>query len=187
MKRLIILSALFFMLSAASYSQPSFFVSLGSGIVTPTGVLSDDNITGFNLNGSTGYLFNSNIGARTDFQYNSFSLDTRRFPGATGGRLSIVAVKTDLMAGNFDKAEKVNPYGVLGLGYYMSTRSDIFIDGDRYTFQSSNDFGVGLGGGIMYNISSKVLLYGEVQYNNIFAADDNITFIPIRAGIVLRP
>jgi opacity protein-like surface antigen len=76
---------------------------------------------------------------------------------------------------------------VAGLGYYMSSRSDMTIDGTTYSFPSSNDFGMGLGGGIMYNISPKTSLYGEVQYNNIFASSNNITFVPFRAGIIIRP
>src|SRR5207247_3131581 len=100
-----------------------------------------------------------------DFQYNSFSIDAARFPGATGGRLSIVSVKADILAGKFDKLSKVNPYGLAGLGYFMSSRSDMtFPDGTMYSFPSSNDFGMGVGGGIMYNISPKTSLYGEVQY-----------------------
>src|SRR5437867_8021922 len=187
MKRIIYLGAVILLFNTASYSQSGFIASFGAGLVTPTGTLSDDNIMGFNINGSTGYQFNSNIAGRMDFQYNSFSIDAARFPGATGGRLSIVSVKADILAGKFDKLSKVNPYGLAGLGYFMSSRGEMTYNGYLYPSSSSNDFGMGVGGGIMYNISPKTSLYGEVQYNNIFASGGNITFVPLRAGIIIRP
>jgi outer membrane protein with beta-barrel domain len=185
MKRFIFAAAIMLLLNAASHAQ--FLASFGAGLVTPTGMLSDDNVMGFNLHASTGYQFNSTMAGRMDFQYNSFSIDAVRFPGAIGGRLNIVSVKADILAGNFDRLNKVNPYGVGGIGYYMSNRGDMTIDGTTYRFPASNDIGIGVGGGIMYNISSKTSLYGELQYNNIFASGNNITFIPLRAGIIIRP
>ncbi|MGH2575366.1 MAG: outer membrane beta-barrel protein [Ignavibacteria bacterium] len=187
MKSFLIVIVVLLSLNTASFSQSGFIGSFGGGISAPTGMLSDDNLTGFNLHGSSGYIFNKNIGARLDFQYNSFGFDNTGFPDASGGTLSIVSIKTDLLAGNFDRSSRLNPYGVLGFGYFMSNRSDLTVGGFRYIFESSNDFGMGLGGGTMFNISRSAAVFGEGQLNIIFTPNENITYVPFRAGIIFRP
>jgi opacity protein-like surface antigen len=74
----------------------------------------------------------------------------------------------------FFLTEGAMPYVAGGLGYYRWSNGD-----------STSDFGIEYGAGLMYEITESVVLDVPVQFNSVFSDPDTNNFISVTGGIAI--
>jgi opacity protein-like surface antigen len=185
MKKLLFLTALLF-ISITSYSQTfqKSFASLGGVVSIPVGNISDGWGVGFNIHGNAGYVFHKNIAARVDLQYNTFPYkETGEYSGYS---LKSTSIMGDVMVGMFDKESDIKPYGLVGMGLYLNSVSDMKYQGvTYYSGSSETNFGMKVGGGVAFKVSPKLNLFGETSFNIIFG-EGTANYLPIKVGATLN-
>ena len=186
MKHILIVT--FFLASFAftSFSQnyEKTFVSAGGVITIPVGNVSEAWGVGFNFHGNAGYVFHPNIAARVDLQYNTFPY--KESGDYSGYSLKSTSIMGDIMVGKFDKASTVKPYGLVGMGLYLNSVSDMKYQGvTYYRGASETNFGMKVGGGVAFKVSPKLNLFGETSFNIIFG-EGTANYLPIKVGATLN-
>lgn len=187
MKKILVLTALVLALTASSYSQTyqKSFVSAGGVITIPVGDISDNWGVGFNFHGNGGYVFHPNIGARIDVQYNTFPYK-QDLGDYSGLSLKSTSIMGDVIVGNFSKDADIKPYGVVGAGLFLNSVSDLKYQGQVYVSgDSETNFGMKIGGGVAFNLSPKVALFGETSFNMIFG-NGTANYLPIKVGATIN-
>lgn len=184
MKKILFLTAVLTLFSVNTFSQTygqGAFGDIGSGVTIPVGDITDGWGIGYNLHVNAGYVFHPNIAARVDIQYNSFSRKGDIETGFTGYGLKTTSFMGDVMIGKFDKGD-VKPYGLIGLGLFVSSLSDLEYQGETY-YEGSNgtDFGMKFGAGVKIKVASKVSLFAESSYNLIFG-ENTAKYVPVKIG-----
>ena len=185
MKQLLFLAALLF-IGITSYSQTyqKSFASLGGVISIPVGDISDAWGVGFNIHGNAGYVFHENVAARVDLQYNTFPY--KETGDYTGYSLKSTSIMGDIMVGKFDKDADIKPYGLVGMGLYLNSVSDMKHQGvTYYRGDSETNFGMKFGGGVAFKVSPKLSLFGETSFNIIFG-EGTANYLPIKAGATIN-
>ena len=185
MKKLLFLTALLF-IGITSYSQTyqKSFASLGGVVSIPVGDISDGWGVGFNVHGNAGYVFHKNVAARVDLQYNTFPY--KESGDYSGYSLKSTSIMADVMVGIFGKEADVKPYGLVGMGLYLNSLSDMKYQGViYYSGSSETNFGMKLGGGVAFKVSPKLSLFGESSFNIIFG-DGTANYLPIKLGATLE-
>src|SRR5690349_21235134 len=138
-------------LVSGAYSQ-RLFLSVGSGLSVPMAEseFTDAYKLGFNVHASATFPLSSELlSARADIQFNNFPFDESN-PNL-GGSFKVTTIKADLIIGRF-YSSGVSPYGVVGAGIYLLSAS---VTQNNTTVSSSEtDFGLGLGGGVSFGVSS---------------------------------
>lgn len=145
-----------------SYTVEQVNVSLGKGL---------------NIGGAFGYMFNKNIGAELGVSYllggKSKAKDT--YTGSTSDyTLSSKMLRinpTLVIASGFEKINAYAKFGlVIGSGSIMYEYNDSD-DGDievrKIKFNGGIAFGLSSGVGAMFNLSDKMLFYGELNMINL--------------------
>jgi hypothetical protein len=164
------------------FSQ-NLILSVGTGLSFP---MSEGNFTdafnmGFNVHGSVAYPLSNNISLRGDLQYNRFPYDESS-PNFSG-RFTVTTIKADFLIGAFN-LKTVSPYGVAGAGLYLTSST---ISQNNVEISSSNtEFGLGLGGGVNFIVSSNASVYIEAQYNFIFTDNSAKGYLPLKGGVSFR-
>jgi opacity protein-like surface antigen len=164
------------------YSQ-NFMISVGAGLSVP---MSESSFTdaynlGFNVHGSMTFPLSNNISARGDLQYNNFPWDENS-PNI-GGSFKVTTIKADIIVGG-QTPSNLSPYGLVGAGLYLLSSS---VTQNNVTISSSTtEFGMGLGGGVNFGVSSKASIYVEAQYNFIFSDGGAKGYLPVKAGVMFR-
>jgi opacity protein-like surface antigen len=187
MKNVLIIIALFFAISITSFSQnyEKSFVSAGGVLTIPVGDISDAWGLGFNFHGNAGYIFHPYIGARVDLQYNTFPYKGD-LGGYSGYSLKSTSIMGDIMVGKFDRSAVVKPYGLVGMGLYINSVSDLTYNGQTYYRGSSEtNFGMKFGGGVAFKVTPRVSIFGESSFNIIFG-DGTANYLPIKVGATLN-
>jgi opacity protein-like surface antigen len=185
MKKLLFLTALLF-IGITSYSQvyQKSFASLGGVISIPVGNISEAWGVGFNVHGNAGYVFHQNVAARVDLQYNTFPY--KESGDYSGYSLKSTSIMGDVMVGMFNKETNVKPYGLVGLGLYLNSVSDMKYQGVTfYRGDSETNFGMKIGGGVAFKVSPKLSLFGETSFNIIFG-EGSANYLPIKAGATIN-
>lgn len=185
MKKLLFLAALIF-IGVTTYSQTyqKSFASLGGVISIPVGDISDAWGVGFNVHGNAGYVFHKNVAARLDLQYNTFPY--KESGDYSGYSLKSTSIMGDVMVGMFDKDADIKPYGLVGMGLYLNSVSDMKYQGVTYYRGSSEtNFGMKIGGGAAFKVSPRLSLFGETSFNIIFG-EGTANYLPIKAGATIN-
>ena len=185
MKKLLFLTALLF-ISITSYSQvyQKSFASLGGVISIPIGNISEAWGVGFNVHGNAGYVFHQNVAARVDLQYNTFPY--KESGEYSGYSLKSTSIMGDVMVGMFNKEANIKPYGLVGIGLYLNSVSDMKYQGvTYYRGDSETNFGMKFGGGVAFKVSPKLSLFGETSFNIIFG-EGSANYLPIKAGATIN-
>lgn len=170
----------FILISSTAYGQ-KIVTSLGGGVSLPMAEsdFSDSYDLGINAGINAGYLLNNNFVARVDVQYNKFS-----YKESSNSSFTVITSKIDLLAGDFNRKKKFHPYGLIGTGTYF-LNSEATSGG--YTISlSETDFGVGVGAGVIVDVSPKIGIFAETQYNFIFNDGTAKGYLPVKAGIFIR-
>ncbi len=174
---------LILLLSLITYGQNSIYVSVGTGLSIPMAEseFTDAFNLGFNLHGAGTVIMSRNFGLRGDLQYNRFPYDESN-PDFSGS-FTATTLKFDLLAGDFSGGS-ANPYAVFGAGaYFLSASSS---SGGLTISSSETDFGIGIGGGVMFKVSPSMSLYGETQYNIIFNDGTAKGYLPLKFGLSFK-
>ena len=185
MKKLLFLTALLF-ISITSYSQvyQKSFASLGGVISIPVGNISEAWGVGFNVHGNAWYVFHQNVAARVDLQYNTFPY--KESGEYSGYSLKSTSIMGDVMVGMFNKEANIKPYGLVGIGLYLNSVSDMKYQGvTYYRGDSETNFGMKFGGGVAFKVSPKLSLFGETSFNIIFG-EGSANYLPIKAGATIN-
>ena len=185
MKKLLFLTALL-LIGITSYSQvyQKSFASLGGVISIPVGNISEAWGVGFNVHGNAGYVFHQNVAARVDLQYNTFPY--KESGDYSGYSLKSTSIMGDVMVGMFNKEASVKPYGLVGIGLYLNSVSDMKYQGvTYYRGDSETNFGMKFGGGVAFKVSPKLSLFGETSFNIIFG-EGSANYLPIKAGATIN-
>ncbi|MBN8584644.1 MAG: outer membrane beta-barrel protein [Ignavibacteria bacterium] len=185
MKMLLFLAALIF-IGVTTYSQTyqKSFASLGGVISIPVGDISVAWGVGFNVHGNAGYVFHKNVAARVDLQYNTFPY--KESGDYSGYSLKSTSIMGDVMVGMFDKDADIKPYGLVGMGLYLNSVSDMKYQGVTYYRGSSEtNFGMKIGGGAAFKVSPRLSLFGETSFNIIFG-EGTANYLPIKAGATIN-
>jgi hypothetical protein len=169
-------------LVSASFSQ-RLFISVGTGISVPVSesAFTDAYNLGFNVHGSVTFpTSNSMLSVRGDIQYNNFPFDESS--PYIGGSFKVTTIKADLILGTFN-TRGVAPYGVVGAGVYLLSASQT--QNNVTVSVSETDFGLGIGGGISFGVSTTSNVYIETQYNIIFNDDGAAKgYLPLKVGVM---
>jgi opacity protein-like surface antigen len=175
--------ALLFISTFSSFSQTygKPFVSAGGVLTVPVGDISDAWSMGFNFHANGGYVFHPLIGARLDAQYNTFPYK-EDLGSYSGYSLKSTSIMGDVMVGNFKRDADIKPYGLVGLGLYLNSVSDLKYEGETYVRGSSEtNFGMKFGGGVAFKVTPKLSLFGETSFNIIFG-EGTANYLPIKVG-----
>jgi hypothetical protein len=62
-----------------------------------------------------------------------------------------------------------------------------YTEGNLTVSASNTEFGMGIGGGFVYQVGPKVGIFLESQYNIIFNDGSAKAFLPIKAGVFIDP
>lgn len=129
---------------------------------------------GLDLGASFGYMFNKNIGAELGLSYligSKTTITDKSTNGTTEDNYSAKMFRINpslIIAAGFDK---INPYAKLGLivgsGSLMIETNDISTNGDKDLSETkfNGGFAIGLnaGVGVLYSLSEKMSLFGEIN------------------------
>lgn len=168
---------------SVTFSQ-RLYLSVGSGLSVPMAEseFTDAYNLGFNVHGSATFPLSGStpLSARADIQYNHFPFDESN-PNL-GGSFTATTIKADLIIGQF-YTSGVSPYGVVGAGLYLISAK---VTQNNVTVSSSEtDFGLGLGGGVSFGVSSTANIYVETQYNFIFNNNGKAKgYLPLKVGVM---
>jgi opacity protein-like surface antigen len=137
------------------------FLDLGAGI--PQGTFSSGFKTGFSFNGGLEYMTNSYVSIEGIFGYHDF-------PGKVTGNLNIYQFSANGKVYLVPPSNKLRPFLNGGIG--------------DYTFShGSSKFGVNVGGGVLYQLTSRFGLQGSYNFDNINTPIAATRFSTLQAGI----
>jgi opacity protein-like surface antigen len=167
----------------SAYAQSGIAVGIGGGVTIPTGSpLSDDVKTGWN--GTASLQFKppaSPVGFQVDGMYQQLK--------AKSAAAALGLDKDEIWSGTGDivfwfpvaKETKVRPY-ILGGGGVYNLKSKL-TDG---TSSSSTKFGINAGAGFDFDLQSKVGIFLEGRFHNVFITGSDAKYIPITAGVRIK-
>jgi opacity protein-like surface antigen len=183
---------------------PSSFVSYGisAGATVPAGSLSNLHDTGWNVLGLVDWTSRTiPVGFRGDFEYHRLAgAQLTVAPPGGGTSVSTTADDLSLWAATGDllwlmrrgaEREPITPYAMAGVGLYHTSGDQTAIVGTTETTvsNSSTNFGLNVGAGVMWRISS-FSTFAELRFHNVFngALDDhgdktNARFFPLSLGL----
>jgi opacity protein-like surface antigen len=155
--------------AGAQFSSNPFQIGGAAGIAFPSGDLSDNWNTGYNVTLAVGYKpMLTPIGVRVEAAYNEF-----------GGEGGIESINIPAFTGNLVyglPGISFSPYIIGGAGLYTP---NIDVGGGR-----ENRFGFNVGGGIKIPLSSSFETFAEARYHRVSVENGNLSFIPITVGIM---
>jgi opacity protein-like surface antigen len=167
----------------SAHAQSGIAVGIGGGVSIPTGSpLKDDVKTGWN--GTASLQFKppaSPVGFQVDGMYQQLKAKT--------AAAALGLDKDEIWSGTGDivfwfpvaKETKVRPY-ILGGGGVYNLKSK-FTDG---TSGSSTKFGINAGAGFDFDLQSKVGIFLEGRFHNVFVTGSDVKYIPITAGLRIK-
>jgi opacity protein-like surface antigen len=155
--------------AGAQFSSSPFQIGGAAGIAFPSGDLSNNWNTGYNVTLAVGYKPRLlPIGIRVEAAYNEFGgeggFDNINIPAFTGNLVYTLP------------GVSFSPYAIGGAGLYTP---NIDVGGGR-----ENKFGFNVGGGIKIPLSSSFETFVEARYNRVSVDNGNLSFIPITVGIM---
>ncbi|GAC1526001.1 MAG: hypothetical protein NVS2B16_34370 [Chloroflexota bacterium] len=158
-------------------AQSPISLGLAAGASFPTGDVSNQANTGYNIQGSiAAHVPAAPIGFRADVLFNQFGGKGL----AGGGNLNILGVNGNATIG-IPVDIGFSPYLIGGIGYYH-------LSGDKTA--SDDKFGVNGGIGTRFGLAG-FSTFAEVRYHNIFSTTPNVfatgsstQFIPLTFGIM---
>jgi opacity protein-like surface antigen len=181
--------------SMVSSSVVSYGIAAGATV--PTGSLSNLHNTGWNVQGLVDWTSRTiPVGFRGDLEYHklggaqltvtpsgSNAADDLSLWAATGNLLWLLRRGT--------ATEPITPYALAGVGLYHTSGDQTAISGGAETTvsNSSTNFGLNVGAGVIWRISS-FSTFAELRFHNVFngALDDhldktNARFFPLSLGL----
>jgi opacity protein-like surface antigen len=177
------IAAIIIIFTAQISLSQNVMLSVGAGLSFPMSETSFTNAfnMGFNVHGSVTYPLASVTALRGDIQFNSFPYDES--DPSFSGKLTVTTIKADILFGKFSERNVV-PYGVVGAGLYLLSSS--VTNNNVVISSSTTEFGLGLGGGVSFGVSSTANIYIETQYNFIFNDGSAKGYLPLKAGVTFR-
>jgi opacity protein-like surface antigen len=169
--------------ATSAHAQSGIAVGIGGGVSIPTGSpLKDDVKTGWN--GTASLQFKPPtvpVGFQVDGMYQQLKAKT--------AAAALGLDKDEIWSGTGDivfwfpvaKETKVRPY-ILGGGGVYNLKSK-FTDG---TSASSTKFGINAGAGFDFDLQSKVGIFLEGRFHNVFVTGSDVKYIPITAGLRIK-
>ena len=169
--------------ATSAYAQSGIAVGIGGGVSIPTGSpLSDDVKTGWN--GTASLQFKppaSPVGFQVDGMYQQLK--------AKSTAVTPLLDKDEIWSGTGDivfwfpvaKETKVRPY-ILGGGGVYNLKSKL----TNGTSSSVTKFGINAGAGFDFDLQSKVGIFLEGRFHNVFITGSDAKYIPITAGVRIK-
>lgn len=197
MKKLAVV--LFILIISTSFvnaqNQSRIYINSGFGFpMSPKG-FSDYWKTGFNFGAALAVPINPNVDISFNFDYNTFPLDESKVEEEAGGAVEIdggnasVWTLTSNIKANLVRrgTGQAIPYFLFGVGYYNINETEVTVSRSIFTaaFDSKGEGGFTLNGGfgVEFNASKNLLIFLDGRYQLIFTEDDNVGYLPVRAGI----
>lgn len=130
---------------------------------------------GFSLSVSYTGFFGRHMAVRTGLSYSSMKNKDAVYnmynytSSRTGGTLTMVSFDFDVLAGVFYPENKINYYGLAGIGIGSMNSSTVSTWDGYYTYNTDPEFQFnlrfGIGAGLTYSLSDKISLQTEINYN----------------------
>jgi hypothetical protein len=157
-------------LQAQSQPTEGIRFGVGGGLTMPLGNYGDFDKAGWNLVGVLQLpISQSPIHLRFDAMYGQ----TSHKSGLGSGSTTLTGATADLLYHLGDRAAKVRPYVLGGLGFYN-------VD----AFGSSNSkLAFGLGGGILFGVGT-MHAFLEGRYMSVQTSGSSLNFLPISVGVM---
>jgi outer membrane protein with beta-barrel domain len=155
-------------------SQPTEGIrfGVGGGLTLPMGNYGDVDKAGWNLVGLIQFpISHSPIHFRADAMYGQ----TSHKSGLGSGNTTLTGATADLLYHLGDRAAKVRPYILGGLGFY-----NVDFGG---TSSSESKLAFGLGGGILFGVGT-MHAFLEGRYMSVQTSGSSINFLPISLGVM---
>ncbi|MBD3383878.1 outer membrane beta-barrel protein [candidate division KSB1 bacterium] len=203
MKRYIFMVLLLCLAGSPLYAQmmPHFFINGGMAMPMGPDEFKDYWKTGFNVGGGAEFAFGPNMKLVGTVDYTSFGINEDELLdefamgvsgiSVDGGSLSSIAVLANVKFSIAPPMSPISPYLIGGAGMFFLSggEADIKYQGmTMSTIESETDnyFGVGVGAGVDLTISPNMSLFIEGKYNIAFAEEDNMSYLPIKAGLLFH-
>lgn len=154
-------------------SQPTEGIrfGVGGGLTLPMGTFGDVDKAGWHLVGLIQFpISHSPIHFRADAMYGQ----TSHKSGLGSGSTTLTGATADLLYHLGDRAAKVRPYVLGGLGFYN-------VDFGGGSSQSKLAFG--LGGGILFGVGT-MHAFLEGRYMSVQTSGSSLNFLPISVGVM---
>lgn len=190
MKKLLTI-LIFSTLSTISIAQMNnMAVGLNGTISVPIGDFNDVAKMGFGVSGSFFYELMDNFEATGSIGFLSWGGDKLEILGSSAevqGSFTSIPI---LVGGRYIlNGDNLIPYisGELGFHIFSTpdqeiTLNDVVYDSDKG--ETNLNFGFGIGGGVLYELSREVKIDGGLKYN-IISADDSIGHFSLSVGFIV--
>jgi hypothetical protein len=155
------------------------------------------------------YPFTKSIAGRVELSFYDFMYDRDAFGTRTGysstsvitgGDALVMALKLSFCAGIFKPSEKFGFYGILGVGGYFKSSSDLKVKNNVSKYESvfpgSSNLYMGLHAGarFAYKVSPKASIFLESGYEIFFPSESwgkatfqqTAEFVPIKIGVMIH-
>lgn len=165
---------------------------IAGGLLVPTGDVSDLQSTGWNLQGFVDWTSGTSpFGVRGDISFGSLMGKDITVGGVTASasNLHLFSITGDgvwMIRPAPGSTSRTTPYLLAGIGlYHASTEASV---GGVTEDNSSTDFGINFGGGVLYELAG-FSTFAEIRYHNVFSgasSDGESTsahYIPIVVGL----
>jgi opacity protein-like surface antigen len=167
--------------AAAAFASPAdaqvrpFQISIAGGPSFPTGHLSDEAGTGYNVQGSVGFgVRGLPFGLRADLLWQEFPLT-----GVDGHFRQIGGLLNATFA---LPLPFMQPYLLAGAGLINHSEPETVHGGHRHDGSSSTDIGFNAGGGVQFPFAG-MSGFVEAKYLNIVGGNEDARSIPVSIGI----
>ena len=156
-------------LQAQSQPTEGIRFGVGGGLTLPMGTYGDFDKAGWNLVGLIQFpISRSPIHLRFDAMYGQTS---HKSPAS--GNTTLTGATADLLYHLGDRAAKVRPYVLGGLGFYS-----VDVGGT-----SESKLAFGLGGGILFGVGT-MHAFLEGRYMSVQTSGSSTNFLPISVGVM---
>lgn len=175
-------------------NQSALTFGVAAGLALPFGDLGDFAKLGFDVQGSAGFMLPQfPLSFRADLAWNQFA---GKNVSANVGGTAFETGSTRIISGSINaiyefpvaptgaQPSVVRPYIIGGIGLY-NTRTGEGRDNEGTTIPSTSatDFGINVGGGIMFRLSG-LTAFTEARLQNVFVTGGSLRFIPVNFGLM---
>lgn len=152
--------------------KDEFSASILAGYAIPIADFSDNLKGSFALAGAGDYQFHDMLAAGLELGYN-FKHDGKDLPAGVSGEAKILYITPYLKV--LHKKDKMTFYGILGAGWY-NTKTEMTV-ATITTDTTSDDFGINVGGGLMFDVGENMQAGVDVKWHHVFTDGTDIDFI----------
>jgi opacity protein-like surface antigen len=202
MRNLILVAVLSFIFSVNSFCQDYANIYIGAGLSFPERPINFSSFynMGYNVGGGIGFPLSPSLAIVGDFSYNTFQFDQSNFHTELGfNSMRVTPANTSIsmstITANIKFTFNQRPraaiaYIIVGIGYVDISASKSTISGPEYfafaSGSSKADFYAQAGSGVAFPLTRTTRIFLEAKFADAFTSGSITTFVPIRAGFIVR-